>query len=91
MRVSRAFQLLSLFLLGGLMLAGLGGLRPFGEPADSRMDDYFIAHAQAERATNNVVTSIVFDYRGFDTLGEAAVLFTAVCSVLALFRGGVRG
>ncbi|GAB6280700.1 MAG: hypothetical protein STSR0007_07940 [Thermovirga sp.] len=40
---------------------------------------------------NNVVTAIVFDYRGFDTLGEAAVLFTAVCSVLALFRKGREG
>ena len=50
------------------------------------MDDYFIANAQSERAANNVVTSIVFDYRGFDTLGEAAVLFTAVMSAAALFR-----
>jgi multisubunit Na+/H+ antiporter MnhB subunit len=50
------------------------------------MDDYFINNAQSERAANNVVTSIVFDYRGFDTLGEAAVLFTAVMSVAALFR-----
>jgi multisubunit Na+/H+ antiporter MnhB subunit len=52
------------------------------------MDDYFIARAQEERAVNNVVTSIVFDYRGFDTLGEGAVLFTAVTSVVALFRKG---
>ena len=50
------------------------------------MDDYFIANAQGEAAANNVVTSIVFDYRGFDTLGEGAVLFTAVISVAALFR-----
>jgi len=50
------------------------------------MDDFFIANAQSECAANNVVTSIVFDYRGFDTLGEAAVLLTAVMSVAALFR-----
>jgi len=28
----------------------------------------------------------VFDYRGFDTLGEATVLFTAVAGVLAVLR-----
>jgi multisubunit Na+/H+ antiporter MnhB subunit len=55
------------------------------------MDDYYLENAQQERSVNNVVTSIVFDYRGFDTLGEAAVLFTAVCSVLALFRKGSEG
>jgi len=30
----------------------------------------------------------VFDYRGFDTIGEAAVLFTALCSISVLFREG---
>lgn len=62
-------------------------MRPFGEPILSEMDDYFIANAQQETGTNNVVTSIVFDYRGFDTLGEATVLFTAICAIIALFRG----
>jgi multisubunit Na+/H+ antiporter MnhB subunit len=28
----------------------------------------------------------VFDYRGFDTLGEATVLFAAVAGVIILFR-----
>jgi multisubunit Na+/H+ antiporter MnhB subunit len=28
----------------------------------------------------------VFDYRGFDTLGEATVLFTAVAGVVMIFR-----
>jgi len=65
-------------------------MRPFGEPVFSEMDDYFIAHAQQEAGTNNVVTSIVFDYRGFDTLGEATVLFTAICAIIALFRGVTR-
>ncbi len=59
---------------------------PFGAPQASDMDDYFIAHGQEQTATNNVVTSIVFDFRGFDTLGEASVLFTAVMGVAVLLR-----
>ena len=55
------------------------------------MDQYYLEKAQPEKAANNVVTAIVFDYRGFDTLGEGAVLFTAICSVAALFRQGGHG
>ncbi len=59
---------------------------PFGAPLKSDMDDYFIAHGQEQTGGNNIVTNIVFDYRGFDTLGEACVLFTAVMGVAVLFR-----
>ena len=50
------------------------------------MDDYIIDNAQTETGENNAVTSVVFDYRGFDTLGEATVLFTAVAGVILVFR-----
>ena len=59
---------------------------PFGAPPFSDMDDYFIAHGQEQTGGNNIVTDIVFDFRGFDTLGEACMLFTAVMGVAVLFR-----
>lgn len=34
----------------------------------------------------NAVTATVFDFRGYDTLGEAIVLFTAICGVAAVLR-----
>ena len=58
----------------------------FGQPAMADMDDYYLANGQTETGANNIVTSIVFDYRGFDTLGEATVLFAAVLGVGSLFR-----
>ncbi|AIF68679.1 hydrogenase [Palaeococcus pacificus DY20341] len=76
-----AFLGFTLFLLAAMMT-----IRPFGEPPHTEMDSYFIAHAQEEASANNVVTSVVFDYRGFDTLGEATVLFTAVSGVLMALR-----
>jgi len=88
MRGWRIFYLLGLMVMCGLFFGALQDVHPFGEPVEPAMDDYFLERAQEERAVNNVVTSIVFDYRGFDTLGEAAVLFTAVTSVVALFRKG---
>jgi multicomponent Na+:H+ antiporter subunit B len=39
-----------------------------------------------ERHTTNVVTAIVFDYRGFDTLGEEVILFASVIGVSLLLR-----
>jgi len=69
------------FLVWGMQL-----IHPFGYPDASTMDDYMIEKAQAETGSNNVVTSVVFDYRGFDTLGEATILFTAVTGVLLLLR-----
>ena len=60
-------------------------LHPFGQPP-SEMDDYIIENAQSETGTNNAVTSVVFDYRGYDTLGEATILFAAVTGVLTMLR-----
>jgi multisubunit Na+/H+ antiporter MnhB subunit len=69
------------FLVWGVLL-----IHPFGYPDASDMDDYIIQNAQEETGSNNVVTSVIFDYRGFDTLGEATILFTAVMGVLLLLR-----
>jgi len=58
----------------------------FGAPKASQMDDYIIMNTQKETGTNSGVTTIVFDYRGFDTLGEATILFAAVSGVIMIFR-----
>ena len=61
-------------------------IHPFGDPKETYMDDQIILKAQSETGTNNGVTSVVFDFRGFDTLGEATILFTAVAGVMMIFR-----
>jgi multisubunit Na+/H+ antiporter MnhB subunit len=73
--------IVSVFLLLGMLL-----IHPFGSPTSQAMDQYIIDNTVEETGANNGVTSVVFDYRGFDTLGEATVLFTAVASVVMLFR-----
>lgn len=65
-------------------------LRPFGNPQRTAMDEHIIVRSQPEAACNNVVASIVFDYRGFDTLGESTVLFAAVSGIFLLFRGALE-
>jgi len=76
---------LTILVLAGALLYTAFSLS-FGAPAASDMDDYFIQHGQEQTGANNIVTAVVFDFRGFDTLGEATVLFTAVLGVGLLFR-----
>lgn len=67
-----------------LLLPALG--LTFGTPAASMTDQYYLDNSQTETGANNVVSAVVFDYRGFDTLGEATVLFIAVLGVAMIFR-----
>lgn len=78
----------SAIVVGGLLCGMFTLTHDFGAPKDVPMDQYYIDNALKDRSAKNIVTSLVFDYRAFDTLGEAAVLFTAVCSIGALFREG---
>lgn len=77
-------------IVGGLLFSVFAMTHNFGAPGDVPMDGYYLDNALKDRSAPNIVTSLVFDYRAFDTLGEAAVLFTAVCSIGALFREGRR-
>ncbi|MCX6692024.1 MAG: hypothetical protein NTW33_08245 [Methanoregula sp.] len=58
----------------------------FGAPKMTDMDDYFLRFGQEQTGTNNQCTSVTFDFRGFDTLGESTVLFCAVIGVALIFR-----
>ncbi len=80
----------ALLVLFAFLLISFSGMRPFGAPADSRMDDYFIRNCETETANNNLVTAVTFDYRGIDTLGEASVLFAAATGVFLVFGRGVK-
>jgi multisubunit Na+/H+ antiporter MnhB subunit len=50
---------------------------------------YYIERGPEETESPNVVSSIVWDFRGFDTLGEETVLFTAAVGVFTVILFGV--
>ena len=62
-----------------------GGMRRFGSPLMQISRDY-ISQVQARTGCYNVVDAITLNYRAVDTLGEAAVIFTAIIGVLAVAR-----
>ncbi|MBN1168152.1 MAG: hypothetical protein JXA44_13655 [Methanospirillaceae archaeon] len=63
----------------------------FGDPVYQDMDQYFLLNGQVQTGGNNICTDVVFDFRAFDTLGEATVLFTAVMGVIVIFRRLMKG
>jgi multicomponent Na+:H+ antiporter subunit B len=71
--------------VGVLLAWGFAGLPDFGH-YPGPYGDVLNAAAGAERHVTNVPTSVVFDYRGFDTLGEEMILFGAALGVALLLR-----
>ncbi|RLM53537.1 DUF4040 domain-containing protein [Halobellus sp. Atlit-31R] len=57
-------------------------------PAFGPVVEYYLSDA-GERGIDNVVTAVLVVYRGFDTFGEIAVVFTAAVAVIAVLRRGV--
>lgn len=83
-----------LLYLGGLaflvifLISVKGALKflpPFGEPL-MRMAGPYLKLGLAKTGAANLVAAVILDFRGYDTLGEAAVLFTAAMGVIAVLR-----
>ncbi|WP_284014274.1 DUF4040 domain-containing protein [Halobaculum litoreum] len=52
--------------------------------ATSRVTNYYLDNAYAETGVENAVTAVLAGYRGFDTLGEAVVVFAALIGLLVV-------
>ena len=76
----------------GILLYAVTRMPLFGG-ADTLMDgevsSYYVENTLEDTGAVNIVTGIILDYRGFDTLGESHVLFIAVCTVLLMLS--IRG
>ena len=60
-------------------------LPEFGYPI-MRVAGTYLREGFMNTGAANLVASVILDYRAYDTLGEATILFTAVIGVLALVR-----
>jgi multicomponent Na+:H+ antiporter subunit B len=78
---------------GAALVWATFGLSPFGR-ADTAIQTHvapkYLADSVKETLVPNVVTSTLADYRGYDTLGETTVIFTAGIGVLLLLKGRRR-
>lgn len=59
-------------------------------PANAYVGAQYLERNMGEIGIQNVVTSVLASYRGFDTLGEVLVVFTAGLAVVMLLGFGER-
>lgn len=73
----------------GALVYGTLGLPAFSDPQAPihvHVAPRYLNEALKETGVPNVVTAVLASYRGYDTLGEVTVVFTAGIGVIALLR-----
>jgi len=81
-------------LLVGVFVVVMGATVPalptIGDPnsavAGGEVTQYYIDNAYKQTDVKNAVTAVLAAYRGFDTLGEAVVVFAAGVAALSVLR-----
>lgn len=74
-------------LTGAVLVYGTLDMPAFGDPdapAQTHVAKRYVEQGYEEVGIPNIVTAVLASYRGFDTLGEVAVIFTAGVGVLLL-------
>jgi multicomponent Na+:H+ antiporter subunit B len=74
---------------GGLLIYGTMQFPDWSDPdspASKHVSPYYIENTMKDTAVPNVVTSVLADYRGYDTMFETSVIFAAGLACFALLR-----
>ncbi|MDP2845257.1 MAG: hypothetical protein Q8N79_04180 [Candidatus Methanoperedens sp.] len=85
----RILPLIIVIITGSLLIWAGQDMPDFGDPdapTNHHVADWYIEHSKEDIAVENMVTSILADYRGYDTLGETTVIFTAGIAVILILR-----
>ena len=75
--------------VGAVLVYGTLGLPAFSDanaPIHVHVVPRYLNEIKTEVDVPNVVTAVLASYRGYDTLGETTVVFTAGAGVIALLR-----
>ena len=76
-------------LTGAVLIYGTLDMPDWGDPqspASTHVSNYYIENADKDTATPNMVTAVLADYRGYDTMFETTVIFTAAIACFFLLR-----
>lgn len=86
----KALGFIAVLATGLLLLAASRDFPDWGDPhspaSSYRLSRHFITETKTETAVPNMVTAVLADYRGYDTLFEAVVIFTAGIAVIGVLR-----
>ena len=84
----KPLALLIVIVTGMLLLYAAEDFPDWGDPkspaSQHAISQHFITETETETAVPNMVTAVLADYRGFDTLFETVVVFTAGLAIIAI-------
>ena len=79
--------LLATLVTGALLLYGTKDFPAWGDPQDPAsiyLSPYYIENAVEQTHVPNIVTAVLGDYRGYDTMFEKVVIYCAGMAVLSV-------
>ncbi len=85
--------LITVLIVGAVLVYGTLDMPLYGDPMapiHHHVVPRYILDSGTEIGVPNIVTSVLASYRGYDTLGETTVIFTAAAGVMALIGRGRR-
>ena len=90
----KLISLVPVVAVGGLLLFAAQDFPEWGDPASpastSPVSSHFIQSTGVDTEVPNMVTAVLADYRGFDTMFETVVVFIAGMAVLAILKSSAR-
>ena len=90
----KLISLIPVVAVGGLLLFAAKDFPEWGDPTSpasaSPVSSHFIQSTGVDTEVPNMVTAVLADYRGFDTMFETVVVFIAGMAVLAILKGSGR-
>lgn len=81
------FPIFVVVFTGGILIYGTLDMPPYGNPDNpihQHVAPHYLQDSDEEIGVPNVVTSVLASYRGYDTMGETTVVFTAAVGVMIL-------
>ncbi len=91
--MKRVVAFFILFLIGLGMITIVSEMPSFGgleNPHNNMILSRFSKDVVEDTGSFNAVSAVISDYRAFDTLGEATVLFTAIAAIYATLLAGSK-
>lgn len=89
----KKLSLIVVILLGGLLIYASNDFPSWGSsqtPANqSKLSNYYITSIYDDTQVPNMVTAILADYRGYDTMFETVVVFVAGIAIFSILGVGV--
>ena len=83
----KGLALLATLVVGALLLYGTKDFPAWGDPqspANSYLSTHYLEHAVQETHVPNIVTAVLGDYRGYDTMFETVVIYCAGMAVASV-------